>query len=158
MIQTLLLAVALNAAAAPAPAAKPAEAAAPAAQPAPSTLSPKEMVEAAQARVKSVEECVDNLTYFRMDEKKKKAELDKEFKGKVPSSFSNLLNLKANRVAKQQAACAKEVTGADKPIDAAMGSLKTMDAGSSEYASSRKTLLALRDRLNAALKTFSTAD
>lgn len=168
MIQSLALLLALQAsAAAPAPAApatpvasaeqKPAAAdAAPIpSQAATPTLSAEELDKASEERVKSVEECVDTLGYFREDLKSKKADLDKEFKGKVPSSFSNLLNLKANRISKQQAACSKLISGADQPIDASMAGLRTMDSNSSAYTARRKKLTALRERLNKALKSFA---
>jgi len=152
---TLVLAFALNAAAAGAPAAKPdaAASAAPlASQSAAPSRSPEELDRASEQKVKEFEECVDTLVYFRTDLKTKKAELDKEFKGKVPSSFANLLNLKANRISKQQVACS---TLTNAPIDASMASARTMDSGSPAYAARIKKLNALRERLNKALKTFA---
>jgi len=117
--------------------------------------TPDELDKAAEERIKTVEECVDTLEYFRGDLKKKKADLEKEFDGHIPSSFSNLLNLKAGRVSKQQVACAKQVAGADQPLDAALASARTMDGSSAAYAARRKKLDALRERLNKALKRFA---
>lgn len=153
MIPLLALAVSLaaHAAGAPAPAPEPAPAPAPAA-----TLpkTPDELDRAAEDRIKAVEDCVDTLDYFREDLKTKKASLEKEFKGEIPPAFSNLLNLKANRISKQQLACSKVVSGADQPLEASLASARTMDGSSSAYASRRKKLDALRERLNKALKRF----
>jgi nucleoid-associated protein YgaU len=161
MIQTLVLLLSLNAVAAEAPAAKPAAAPAQAAEPAPRPEmaapkgTPEEIDGAAEQKVKAFEDCVDTLVYFREDLKAKKESLDKEFKGKVPSSFSNLLNLKANRIAKQHAACQGQT---NLGIDEAMASLKTMDGNSPAFAARRKKLMALRERLNKALKLFAEAN
>lgn len=152
LVATLVLAFALDAAAADAPAAKTDDAAPLASQSAAPSQSAEELDRASEQKVKEFEECVDTLGYFRADLNGKKAELDKEFKGKVPSSFANLLNLKANRIAKQQLACSKL---ANAPIDASMASARTMDSGSPAYAARIKTLNALRERLNKALKTFA---
>lgn len=150
MIPFLALALAFAAHAADAPAAPaPAPAAAPVI-----AKTPDELDKAAEDRIKSVEQCVDDLDYFRQDLKDKKASLEKEFKGQIPSSFSNLLNLKANRVSKVQVACSKQVSGADQPLEAALSSARGMDGSSSAYAARKKKLDALRERLNKALKRY----
>lgn len=160
MINLLAFVVAAHASAAtPAvatPENAPAANSAPAAPaPAPTTKPAEELDAAAEARIKSVEDCVDTLEYFRDDLKNKKAALEKEFKGQIPTSFANLINLKTNRVAKQQQACVKVIGGADQPIDASMASARMMDGSSAAYAARRKKLDGLRERLNKAQKRFS---
>lgn len=121
---------------------------------APLAKTPDELDKAAADRIVSVEQCVDDLDYFRQDLKDKKASLEKEFKGQIPGSFSNLLNLKANRISKQQVVCSKLVSGADQPLEAALSSARGMDGSSSAYAARKKKLDALRERLNKALKRY----
>jgi hypothetical protein len=159
MITFLAVALAAHAAAADAPAAPPTDAPPAATAPAAAPISiktPDEQDRAAEERIKGVEDCVDTLDYFRQDLKAKKDALNKEFKNDIPSSFSNLLNLKANRISKQQLACSKLVSGADQPLDAALLNARTMDGASAAYAARKKKLDALRERLNKALKRFMT--
>ena len=160
MIQLLALLLSVNALAADAPAvstapASAADAAPMASQAAAPTRSAEELDRTSEQSIKEFEDCVANLLYFRDDLKAKKESLDKEFNGKVPSAFANLMNLKANRISKQHSACAKMT---DFQIDATMASLRTMDGDSAAYAARRKKLFALRERLNKAWALFAAAN
>lgn len=160
MIHLLPLLLSVNVLAAQAPAVSTAPASAADAAPllsqsAAPTRSAEELDRTSEERVKEFEDCVANLLYFRDDLKTKKDGLDKEFNGKVPPAFANLLNLKSNRISKQHTACAKMT---DFPIDAAMASLRTMDSDSAAYAARRKKLFALRERLNKSMALFAAAN
>ncbi len=132
-------------------------AAAPAPAPAAAPADPAKLDQAVAEEVKGLEDCVDTLEYFRDDLDKKKKELDKEFKGRIPSPFNALFELKRGRIAKQQAACSALVKDSDAPVQAAQASLRGMDADSKEYKARRKALDALRGRLNAAIRRFGAA-
>lgn len=113
-------------------------------------------IAAAQASVAELESCFDDLDYYRADLKKKDAELAKEFKGKVPSAFVFLMNLKRGRVSRQQEACAVLIKRGEAPFAPAEERLKTLDSSKDEYKKGRKSLDELRARLNKALKRFAT--
>lgn len=143
LIAALLCAVSLNAAAAENPAPTPV---------APPALSPDA---AAEFAVKELEVCVDSLDYFSNDLKKKDAELDKEFKGKVPSAFVFLMNMKRGRVTRQQEECARIVKRGDKPLAAVETEIKSIAADTADYKKSRKRLDDLRGRLNKSMKRYA---
>ncbi|MEQ1918940.1 MAG: hypothetical protein ABL955_07045 [Elusimicrobiota bacterium] len=109
---------------------------------------------AAEAAVKELEVCLDNLQYFNGDLKKKEAELDKEFKGKVPSAFVFLMNMKRGRVTRQQEECAKMIKLGDAPLAPAEAELRSLVGGSADYNKKRKNLDELRNRLNKTLRAF----
>ena len=111
----------------------------------------------AEASVKEFESCIDDLEYFTGDLKKKETELDKEFKGKVPSAFSTLLGRKRARVSRQQEACGKLAKRGDEPLKAAEAELKLITDDPGAYAKRRKSLDDLRGRLNKAFKRLSAA-
>jgi hypothetical protein len=140
-----LLAVVLSSWAAAAPAAPQAQPAAPAAT-----------VADLSAEVKKIEDCVDTYDYFREDLKKKEDQLDKEFKGQVPSAFNDLFKLKRGRISKQQLACAAMISASDAPFQSAESALRSLDSTTKEYESRRKTIGDLRGRLNAAIKRFAS--
>jgi hypothetical protein len=111
----------------------------------------------AEASVKELETCIDDLEYFIGDLKKKEAELDKEFKGKVPSAFTTLMNRKRSRVSRQQDACGKLSKRGDEPLKEAEAELRAVNGGSPEYKKKRKALDDLRGRLNKSFKRLSAA-
>lgn len=139
----LLCAVSLNAAAAENPAPTPVP---------PPAVSPDA---AAESAIKELEVCLDSLDYYANDLKKKDAELDKEFKGKVPSAFVFLMNMKRGRVTRQQEECARIVRRGDKPLAPAEAEIKNLSADTADYKKSRKRLDDLRGRLNKSMKRFS---
>lgn len=109
---------------------------------------------AAESAVKDLETCVDFLEYYSKDLKKKEAELDKEFKDKIPSAYASLLKMKRGRVTRQYKECARIVKRGDKPLAAAETEIKKLSGDTAEYKESRSRLDALRGRLNKATKRF----
>lgn len=142
LLAALLCAFSLNAAAATNQTPAPVE---------PAALSPDA---AAESAVKDLEACVDFLDYYSKDLKKKEAELDKEFKDKVPSAYESLLKMKRGRVTRQYKECALIVKRGDKPLAASETELKKIFAGTADYTKSRTLLDELRGRLNKATKRF----
>lgn len=110
---------------------------------------------AAESSIKELEVCLDSLEYFTNDLKKKDAELDKEFKGKVPSAFVFLMNMKRGRVSRQHEECSKIVKRGDKPLLAVEADIKSLAADGAEYKKTRKRLDDLRGRMNKSLRRFS---
>ena len=110
---------------------------------------------AAEAAVKDIEGCLDNLLYFRNDLQKKETELDKEFKGKVPLAFVFLMNMKRGRVTRQQEECGKMIKLGDAPLAPVEKELNALEGGSDAYAKKRAKLDGLRTRINKTFRTFS---
>lgn len=122
----------------------------------PAAAAPKAVAPevAAEAAVKELEVCLDNLQYFNADLKKKENELDKEFKGKVPTAFVFLMNMKRGRVTRQQEECSKMIKLGDAPLAPAEMELRGLVGGSADYNKKRKTLDELRTRLNKTIRAF----
>jgi hypothetical protein len=109
-----------------------------------------------QAAVASFDECVSTLGYFREGLKTKKASLEKEFGGKVPSAFLPLLNLKQSRIEKQQSACSRLQTRAEDAVTRMMDASKGLDSNSEAYRERKKAADAQRARLDKALARFAS--
>lgn len=110
---------------------------------------------AAEAAVKDLETCVDFLDYYSKDLKKKEAEVEKEFKDKIPTAYASLLKMKRGRVTRQYKECARIVKRGDKPLAGAEAEIKKLSAETDDYKKSRTRLDELRGRLNKSTQRFA---
>ena len=111
----------------------------------------------AEASIKEFESCIDDLEYCTSDLKKKGAELDAEFKGKIHAAFSTLMERKRGRVSRRQEACGKLAKRGDEPLRAAEAELNLITGDSGLYAKRRREVDELRVRLNKAFKRLASA-
>ena len=123
----------------------------------PPEVKPASTIVSAEASIKEFESCVDDLEYCTSDLNKKGAELDREFKGKVPAAFSTLMDRKRGRVSRRQEACGKLAKRGDEPLRAAEAELNLITGDSGLYTTRRKAVDELRVRLNKAFKRLSLA-
>lgn len=99
------------------------------------------------AALAEAEQCVETENSLKGDLAKKKAQLNAEFKGKIPVAFNDLLWAKTQRINKQHAACALQYESVGKlfaALDTAFGTIEpkslnvskqraTADAGRQRY-------------------------